>query len=47
MASSRGRFAELATRCLVLAIAGGLWGCRDLEVSEPFPCSMKGNCPAP
>jgi hypothetical protein len=47
VASPRGRFAELATRCLVLAIAGGLWGCRDLEVPEGFPCSMAGNCPAP
>ena len=47
MGSSRGRFAELATRCLVLAIAAGLGSCRDLEVPEPFPCSTAGNCPEP
>ena len=45
--SPGSRFAELATRCLVLAMAGGLWGCRNLEVPEPFPCSSTGNCPDP
>jgi hypothetical protein len=29
---------SLAMRIVAVAIAAGPWGCRDLEVQEPFPC---------
>src|SRR6185503_16630095 len=41
------RSRALSNGLFVVAIVVAVVGCRELDVSGPFPCSTAGNCPSP